>query len=158
MQFFLVQFTEFFPVFFLFFNLIYLAKEIWEGKVYKNYESKDFEEYMKELGVGFFLRKIGNSVSPTVELRKLPNGKYKLITKSTFKDSEIEFELGKEFDEETLDGRQVKSVMTLEGNTLTQKQGGTPPSTIIREFGDKEMIATMKVNDVNCIRKYRVED
>lgn len=112
---------------------------------------------MRELGVGFFLRKIGNSVSPTVELQKLDNGKYKLLTISTFKDSIIEFELDKEFDEETLDGRQVKSVMTLEGNKLTQKQGGTPPSTIIREFGKDEMTATMIVNDVTCTRKYRVE-
>lgn len=112
---------------------------------------------MKELGVGFFLRKIGNSVSPTVELQKLPDNKYKLITTSTFKDTEITFELGKEFDEETLDGRQVKSVMTLDGNKLTQKQGGSPPSTIIRDFGEKEMIATMSVNNVVCTRKYRVE-
>lgn len=113
---------------------------------------------MKELGVGFFLRKIGNSVSPTVELQKLPDGKYKLITKSTFKDTEITFELGKSFDEETLDGRNVQSVITLDGNKLIQNQGGDPPSTIIREFGDKEMIATMKVKDVTCIRKYRVEE
>lgn len=48
--------------------------------------------------------------------------------------------------------------MTLEGNKLTQKQGGDPPSTIIREFGDKEMVATMLVKDVTCTRKYRVEE
>lgn len=101
---------------------------------------------------------MGNSVTPTVELQKLPNNKYKLITTSTFKDTEIEFELGKEFDETTLDGREVKSVMKLEGNKLTQEEGGDPPSTIIREFGEKEMIATMKVGNVVCTRKYRVED
>lgn len=113
---------------------------------------------MSIAGVGWFLRRIGNTVSPTVELKKLPNNKYKLITKSTFKDTEIEFELGKEFDETTLDDREVKSVMTLEGNKLIQRQGGEPPSEIIREFGDKEMIATMKVNNVVCTRKYRVDD
>lgn len=105
------------------------------------------------LGVGFVLRKIGNNVAPTVELKK-DGDKYKLITSSTFKNTEIVFELGKEFDETTLDGREVKSVVTLEGNTLTHKQGGTPPSTIIRVFGEKEMIATMTVNKVTCTRKY----
>lgn len=25
--------------------------EVWEGKVYKNYESENFDEYMKELGM-----------------------------------------------------------------------------------------------------------
>lgn len=109
----------------------------------------------KFLGVGWFLRRIGNSTTPTVELQKNGNV-YKLITKSTFKDTEITFELGKEFDEETLDGRNVKTVITLEGNKLIQKQGGEPSSEIIREFGPNEMVATMKVNDVVCIRKYKV--
>lgn len=80
------------------------------------------------------------------------------MTSSTFKNSEISFELGKEFDEETLDGRQVKSVMTLEGNKLIQKQGGDPKSEIVREFGEKEMIATMKVKDVTCTRKYVAQE
>lgn len=108
-------------------------------------------------GVGFVLRKIGNSVSPTVELKK--NGDvYTLVTSSTFKTSEISFELGKEFDEETLDGRNVKSVMTLEGDKLIQKQGGDPPSEIIREFTDNGMVATMKVKDVVCTRKYVAQE
>lgn len=139
-------------------ELIWLiaGKEVWEGKQYEMYESKDFNEYMKELGVGYFTRAIGNSVTPTVELRKNGN-KYELHTTSTFKNSIINFELGKEFDEETLDGRNVKSVVTLEGNKLIQKQGGSPKSEIIREFGDKEMVATMKVNNVVATRKYRVK-
>lgn len=107
-------------------------------------------------GVGFVLRKIGNSVSPTVELKK-DGDLYTLITSSTFKTSEIKFELGKEFDEETLDGREVKSVVTLEGNKLIHKQGGDPASEIIREFTDNEMVATMKVGDVVCTRKYVVQ-
>lgn len=81
-----------------------------------------------------------------------------MITESTFKSSEITFELGKEFDEETLDGRQVKSVMTLENdNKLIHKQGGEPASEIIREFTDKQMVATMKVADVVCTRTYEVQ-
>lgn len=104
-------------------------------------------------GVGFVLRKIGNSVSPTVELKK-DGDKFTLVTSSTFKNTEIEFELGKEFDEETLDGRKIKSVITLDGNKLIQKQGGEPASTIIREFTEKEMVATMTVGEVVCTRKY----
>lgn len=115
-----------------------------------------FDEYMRRLGVNFFLIQIGNAVQPTVELRKLPNDKYKLITESTFQNTEITFKLGKEFNEETVDGRRVKSVCTLEGNRLIHRQGGTPPSTIIREFGENEMIATMSVYDVVATRKYRV--
>lgn len=135
--------------------LLIPAKEIWEGKKYKLYNSVKFDDYMRKLGVNFFLIQIGNLVSPTVELRKLPDHKYKLITESTFQNTEITFKLGEEFDEETVDGRKVKSVMTLDGNKLTQKQGGDPPSTIIREFGDSEMVAKLSVYDVVATRKYR---
>lgn len=114
-----------------------------------------FDEYMSRLGVNFFLIQIGNSVQPTVELKKLSNNKYKLITESTFQNTVITFALGQEFDETTVDGRRVKSVVTLDGNKLIQKQGGTPPSTITREFFDKEMVATMSVYDVVATRKYR---
>lgn len=110
--------------------------------------------YSSISGVGFFTRQIGNAVTPTVFLEK--NGdKYKLTTESTFKTSVIEFELGKEFDETTLDDRNVKSVVTLEGNKLIHKQGGSNPSTIIREFTPTEMVATMTVGNVVCTRKYR---
>lgn len=65
---------------------------------------------MQALGVGYFTRLAGNNVRPTVELKKVGDNKYKLITTSTFKNSEISFEPGKEFDETTLDDRKVKSV------------------------------------------------
>lgn len=141
---------------FFFFIPFCSAKEIWEGKKYKLYDSVKFDDYMRKLGVNFFLIQIGNLVSPTVELRKLPDDKYELITESTFQNTDIKFKLGEEFDEETVDGRKVKTVMTLEGNKLIQKQGGTPPSTIIREFGEREMVAKLSVYDVVATRKYRV--
>lgn len=84
------------------------------------------------------LRKMGNSVSPSVELKK-EGDVYTFTTSSTFKTSTISFKLGEEFDEETLDGRKVKSVCSLEGNTLTQEQKGDKPSTIVREFTDTEL-------------------
>lgn len=108
-------------------------------------------------GVGFVLRKIGNSVTPTVELKK-DGDQYTLVTSSTFKTSTIVFKLGEEFDEETLDGRKVKSTVTLDGNKFIHKQDGTPPSTIIREFTDKELVATMTVGDVTCTRKYAAQE
>lgn len=80
---------------------------------------------------------------------------YTLKTESTFKTSIISFELGKEFDEETLDGRNVKSVVTLDGNTLTHNQGGGKPSTIIRVFSATQMVATMTVGNVKCTRRYK---
>lgn len=72
------------------------------------------------------------------------------ITQSTF-------ELGKEFDERTFDRRNVKSVITLEGNKFIQKQGGTPPVTIVREFNEDELIETITVNNVVSTLKYSAD-
>jgi len=131
--------------------------EVFEGKAYKMTESQNFDDYMKALGVGFVLRKIGNSVTPTVELKK-EGDQYTLVTSSTFKTSTISFKLGEEFDEETLDGRKVKSTVTLDGDKFIHKQSGTPESTIVREFTDKELVATMTVGEVKCTRKYAAQE
>ncbi|XP_067633562.1 probable fatty acid-binding protein [Eurosta solidaginis] len=127
---------------------------VWEGKKYKLDKSENFDEYMKELGVGMVLRKMGNSISPTVELKK-DGDTYTFITSSTFKTSTITFKLGEEFEEETLDGRKVKSVITLDGNKLVQEQKGDKPSTIIREFSDNELVTTLTLNNIKCVRVYK---
>ncbi|KAM7361643.1 fatty acid binding protein [Cochliomyia hominivorax] len=126
----------------------------WEGKKYKLDKSENFDEYMKELGVGMVLRKMGNSVTPTVELRK-EGDVYTFTTSSTFKTSSITFKLGEEFDEETLDGRKVKSICTMDGNKLVQEQKGDKPSTIVREFTDSELITTLTIGDVKSVRVYK---
>jgi fatty acid-binding protein 3, muscle and heart len=96
------------------------------------------------------LRKMGNSVSPTVHLDK--NGdEYSFHTVSTFKTTVIKFKLGEEFEEETLDGRKVKSTITLSGNTLNQTQKTEKTSTIVREFGDNELVVTCTYGD--CVSK-----
>lgn len=126
------------------------------GKRYKLSTSENFDEFMKALGVGLVTRKMGAKVSPVVELTE-NDGVYTLKTSSTFKNSEIKFKLGEEFDEETPDGRTVKSVCTLEGNKLTQIQKGEKETTIIREFTPTNMNAIMKVDDIVCTRVYDLQ-
>lgn len=124
-------------------------------KIFNLYVCFNFNFVFVHTGVGFMLRKIGARVTPTIELKKNADDTYTLATTSTFKNTEIKFKLGEPFDEETLDGRNVKSVVTLEGNTLIQKQGGEKPSTITRVFTDKDMTATMTVEDIVCTRHYK---
>lgn len=90
-------------------------------------------------------RKVGATVSPVIELSE-NNGEYTLKTSSTFKNSEIKFKLGEEFDEETPDGRKVKSVMTREGNTFHQVQKGEKETTIDREFTPTEVKAVICID------------
>nr|XP_048697036.1 fatty acid-binding protein, adipocyte-like [Caretta caretta] len=69
--------------------------------------SKNFEDYMRELGVGFATRKIVGVAKPNVIIST--NGDVITIrTLSTLKNTEISFKLGEEFEETTADDRKVK--------------------------------------------------
>lgn len=90
-------------------------------------------------GIGMVTRKLTNNVSPVVELVK--NGDfYELSSNSTFKNSKISFKIGEEFDEETPDGRKVKSFITQDGNKLVHIQKTDKVvTTIVREFEPEEL-------------------
>ncbi|KDR16278.1 fatty acid-binding protein, muscle-like isoform X1 [Zootermopsis nevadensis] len=124
------------------------------NKKYKLSTSEKFDEYMKALGVGLVVRKVGNSVSPVIELTQ--NGdEYTITSQSTFKNTTTTFKLGQEFEEETADGRKVKSVVTQDGNKLIQVQKGEKETTIIREFNDDEVKMTLTVDDIVSTRIYK---
>ncbi|XP_069699006.1 fatty acid-binding protein, muscle isoform X1 [Periplaneta americana] len=123
-------------------------------KKYKLATSDKFDEYMKALGVGLVTRKMGNTVSPVVELTK--NGdEFCLTSQSTFKNTAINFKLGQEFDQETPDGRKVKSVITQDGSKLVEVQKGDKETTIIRDFSNDEIKMTLTVDDIVCTRIYK---
>ncbi|XP_021925689.1 fatty acid-binding protein, muscle-like isoform X2 [Zootermopsis nevadensis] len=124
------------------------------NKKYKLASSENFDEVMKALGVGLVVRKVGNSVSPVIELTQ--NGdEYTITSQSTFKNTTTTFKLGQEFEEETADGRKVKSVVTQDGNKLIQVQKGEKETTIIREFNDDEVKMTLTVDDIVSTRIYK---
>lgn len=120
-------------------------------------ESNDnFDEYMKALGVGMVMRKMGNTIKPT-NVFSLDGDKWTMKSLSTFKNTEIHFVLGEEFDETTVDGRKVKTVMTADGDSkLIQAQGGDPASTITRELKDDDtMLVTCECKGVVATRIYK---
>ncbi|XP_050536074.1 fatty acid-binding protein, muscle-like isoform X2 [Daktulosphaira vitifoliae] len=126
------------------------------NKKYKLSSSKHFDEYMEAVGVGILTRKMGNCISPVVELTKNDDEKYTLTSNSTFKNTATVFKLGEEFDEETPDGRKVRSIITQDGNTLVHKQKSDKlETTIIREFKPDELKMVLTVNDITCTRIYK---
>ncbi|XP_023558967.1 myelin P2 protein isoform X2 [Octodon degus] len=119
---------------------------------WKLISSERFDDYMKALGVGLATRKLGNLAKPTVIISK--KGDYITIrTESTFKNTEISFKLGQEFEETTADNRKTKSVVTLERGLLNQVQKWDGKETIIkRKLVDGKMECMMK--GVICTRIY----
>ncbi|KAB7500991.1 Myelin P2 protein [Armadillidium nasatum] len=126
---------------------------------YKLETSDKFDEFMKELGVGLVMRKMGNAATPTVEITE-EDGTYTLKTITTFKTTEIKFKIGEEFEETTADGRVVKATVTQDGTKWTQnqigdKKKGEKDSILFREFTDDGFKMECKVDDVVCTRFYK---
>uniref|UniRef100_A0A3P9KVZ7 Cellular retinoic acid-binding protein 1 n=1 Tax=Oryzias latipes TaxID=8090 RepID=A0A3P9KVZ7_ORYLA len=108
--------------------------------------SENFDEYMKAVGMGFATRQMGNITKPNLVIQVGADGLISMKAESTFKTTEIKFRLGEEFDETTVDGRNVKSTFTLDNGKLVQKQNWDgKTSTLEREIQDGKLIAVSKV-------------
>jgi len=127
----------------------------WVGRKYKLETSENFDEYMKELGVGVVLRKVGNATHPTCYMEQ-HGDEFRYYNESTFKNYCLTFKLGEEKEQETADGRHVLTTFTLDGNTLTQVEKCKKSSVIIRVFSETEMVATSTYGDVTSRRIYKV--
>ncbi|XP_040830032.1 fatty acid-binding protein, heart isoform X1 [Ochotona curzoniae] len=132
---------------------------------WKLVESKNFDDYMKSLaltsltcslssGVGFATRQVANMTKPTTIIEK-KGDTIVLKTQSTFKNTEISFKLGVEFDETTADDRKVKSIVTLDGDKLVhvQKWDGQE-TTLVRELSDGKLILTLTHGSAVSTRTY----
>ncbi|ELK02035.1 Fatty acid-binding protein, heart [Pteropus alecto] len=107
---------------------------------WKLVDSKNFDDYMKSVGVGFATRQVANMTKPTTII-EINGDTITIKTQSTFKNTEISFKLGVEFNETTADDRKVKSIVTLDGGKLVhlQKWDGQE-STLVRELVDGKLI------------------
>ncbi|KAM6456650.1 fatty acid-binding protein 5-like [Liasis olivaceus] len=119
--------------------------------------SEGFEDYMKELGVGMAMRKMGNMAKPDVIISKNDDGQVTFKTESTFKTSEFTCKLGEKFDENTVDGRKTQTLITLDDNSVLiqlQKWDGKE-TTITRKIEVGKMIVECVMNGVKCTRVYQ---
>ncbi|XP_062869607.1 fatty acid-binding protein, heart [Trichomycterus rosablanca] len=117
-------------------------------------ESKNFDDYMKALGVGFATRQVGSMTKPTTII-SVEGDEITLKTVSTFKTTEIKFKLAQEFDETTADDRKVKSLVTLDGGKLVhvQKWDGKE-TTLVREIDGNNLTLTLTLGEVESKRYY----
>ncbi|KAH7645451.1 Fabp5p, variant 3 [Dermatophagoides farinae] len=122
---------------------------------YELVSSDNFDEFLSELGIGYFTRLAATAASSRYFITK-DGDSYTLKTVSTFGNSAITFKDGVPFDEDRLDGQTVKSTMQIKGNKWIQKQEGEGPDVhIIREFSPEQVKVTSIVNDVASVRIYK---
>ncbi|CAF0844062.1 unnamed protein product [Rotaria sordida] len=119
-------------------------------------DGEHFDDYMKEIGVGFALRQSAKLIKPKLIIKE-SDGKWSLKSESTLKTAQYEFTPGVEFDETRLDGENVKSVIKFENDkwvhTMRDKNG--KESTIVRYVDGQGQQQIMKAGDVTARRWYK---
>ncbi|XP_035023596.1 cellular retinoic acid-binding protein 1 [Hippoglossus stenolepis] len=127
---------------------------------WKMISSENFDELLKALGVNVMLRRVAGVAAskPHVEIKQNDEHFY-IKTSTSVRTTEINFLIGEEFDEETVDGRKCKSLATWETeNKMYCKQtllSGSGPKTFwSRELRGDELILTFGADEVMCTRIY----
>lgn len=90
------------------------------GKWKLEYSDTKFEEYLIEIGVNFFLRKIALNLKPLLEFQ-LDDNKWTISGVTTFKTKKDSFKLNEDFYEETFEIWST-SVFRLQDNKLVKTQ------------------------------------
>lgn len=88
---------------------------------WKLVSSENFDELLKELGVGMVTRKLAGSAKPSLRFQK-KGDEWTFTTTTSLKSQVIKFKVGEPFAEETLDGRKVNTIVTVDGDKLVQTQ------------------------------------
>ncbi|XP_072007739.1 fatty acid-binding protein, adipocyte-like [Engystomops pustulosus] len=114
----------------------------------------DFNKYMEICGVSFLTRQAARHLRPDMDI-SVNNGEWCIKTMSTFKNTELKFKLGEEFEECTADGRKVQALLTFENGVLIHKQKWDgKESKITRELKDGRLVTTCSIDDASCVRVY----
>ena len=125
------------------------------NKKYKHEKSENFDEFLKELGVNFMIRKVASNASSTVELVKEEGNFYSFNTISSFRTQSIRFEPGVEFIESRMDGEKVPCIITFDGNKMIQEQKGSKPIKMVRTFTEDELFLTITMGDLEARRWFK---
>ncbi|XP_044075124.1 uncharacterized protein LOC122886689 [Siniperca chuatsi] len=119
--------------------------------------SEKFEDYLKVLNIDFATRKIAISLSQTKVVAQ-DGDKFDFKTLSTLRNYELAFTVGVAFDEYTkgLDNRNVKSLVTWEGDKLVCTQKGEKANRGWKHWteGDK-LYLELTCEDVVCLQVFK---
>jgi hypothetical protein len=133
--------------------------DIAKGK-FERTNAENYDEFLKALDVNFLLRKAATASTPTMEVTEA-DGQWTIKTSTIMKSMELSFKVGEQFSETTPDGREVDSIVTVDGNKFvcvqTAKKEGEKSTKSIRDFNDEGCVLTMEVTgtDVVCVQTFK---
>jgi len=143
--------------------------ENWKGK-YLMTSWENYADFLEKLGVPLLLRKLATMGTPIVEVTyNADTEEWNICRTSTLfyqliklRSVDFKFKLDEEFDEITPDKRDVRSMVTVEGDTFKHvsraKKEGVTGHTVVTEFKGDEVTRYMTIDknpDVVGVMKFR---
>ncbi|XP_046692393.1 myelin P2 protein-like [Silurus meridionalis] len=130
--------------------------EVFMGS-WKLVSSENFDQYMDAISLSGAMKRYGSNMTTVVIFTQ--DGENIVIKTKMYEDTNrsysISFKLGEEFNENTIDFRECRTVMNLQDGKLVQLQKWDgEEATIIRQVQDEKMISTFMIRDVVCVRIY----
>ncbi|XP_005909182.2 fatty acid-binding protein, heart [Bos mutus] len=124
---------------------------------WKLVDSRNFDDYMKSLGVGFATKQAANITKP-ITVIEVNGDTITIETQSVIQNREVSFKLGVNFNETTADDRKVKSIVMLDGGKFVhvQKWNGQE-TTLVWEIVDEKLILLLTHCSAICNRTYKEE-
>merc|ERR1712198_253214 len=120
--------------------------DIAKGK-FERTSAENYDELLKALDVNMILRKAATASTPVMEVTE-EGGQWTIKTSTTLKSMELKFKVGENFEETTPDGRNVDSIVTIDGNKFICVQTA-------KKEGEKSTKSTHEFTEEGC--KYIIE-
>ncbi|NXU12586.1 FABPI protein, partial [Pardalotus punctatus] len=119
--------------------------------------NENYEKFMETMGVGMMKRKLGAHDNLKITIQQDGN-KFIVKEASNFRNIEIEFTLGVNFEYSLADGTELSGAWTLEGNklvgTFTRKDNGKVLKAYREIMGD-ELVQTYVYEGVESKRFFK---
>nr|XP_022342880.1 fatty acid-binding protein, adipocyte-like [Crassostrea virginica] len=122
---------------------------------WKLHRSENFEDFLGECGVNFFVRKMAGMASPVSEISVKEGDKVHITLVTSFMTQEDCFSLGEEFDKDMRGNKMVGKPSFVDGKIIIQytpKDPSIKPQKVTREVINGELVQTMEIGDVVCKR------
>ncbi|CAF1656088.1 unnamed protein product [Adineta ricciae] len=82
------------------------------------------DEFLKELDIGMAKRMAVKSMKPRLIINENGGKKWTIRSESTLTTKTVEFQPNVEFDDTTMDGREVKAIVRINGNKMEHTMKG----------------------------------
>nr|XP_011426735.2 sodium/calcium exchanger regulatory protein 1 [Crassostrea gigas] len=117
--------------------------------------SERFEDFLRECGVNFFVRKMAGMASPVSEISVKEDDKVHISMVTSFMTQEDCFKLGEEFEKDMRGNKMVGKPSVVDGKIIIEYTPTDPsikPQKVTREVINGELVQTMEIGDVTCKR------